>query len=208
MALQYILMGDVVKSSDYEPRELRREFMGIIAACNKDLKPGIISPYTVTLGDEFQGIAASLRDAVKAIFFLEEARIRESFSFKIRYVIYQGPVETDINQFNAYTMMGEGLTLARKTLTDKRRGMPRFRFHLADEYAMNQLNRLFLVLDGLAGRWDVEDGKLILDMLANTHNEQVGDAHGKNRSQIWKRRKNLLIEEYRALKDAIIDLAR
>jgi hypothetical protein len=105
-------------------------------------------------------------------------------------------------------MMGAGLTKARKILTDKRRGLPRFRFDLTDAYTMNQLNRLFLVLDGLTSRWDIEDGILILDMLANTHNKEVGVRHGKNRTQIWKRRKNLLIEEYRALKDALMELAQ
>lgn len=129
-------------------------------------------------------------------------------AFKIRYVAVYGPLDTPINQMKAHTMMGAVLARARKILTDKRRGLPRFRFDLADAYKMNQLNRLFLVLDGLTSRWDIGDGILILDMLTNTHNEEVGVVHGKNRTQIWKGRKNLLNEEYRALKDALMELAR
>ena len=208
MALYHILMGDIIKSRKYDAQKLRNDFMGIISSCNKDMKHDIISPYTITLGDEFQGIAASLAAVVKTIFYIEENLLLGSLAFKIRYVVVHGSIDTPINRLKAYTMMGDGLTKARNILTDKRRGLPRFRFELENSYTMNQFNRLFLVLDGLTNRWDIEDGGLILDMLANPHNKEVGTAHGKNRSQIWKRRKNLLIEEYRALKDALAELAR
>jgi hypothetical protein len=208
MTRQYILMGDIIGSRKYDVQKLRNDFMGVVSSCNEDLRQEIISPYTVTLGDEFQGIATSLSAVVKTIFYMEEMILRKRLAFKIRYVAVYGAIDTPINQLKAHTMMGAGLTKARKILTDKRRGLPRFRFDLTDAYTMNQLNRLFLVLDGLTSRWDIEDGILILDMLANTHNKEVGVRHGKNRTQIWKRRKNLLIEEYRALKDALMELAQ
>ena len=207
MTLQYILMGDIIGSSKYDARKLRNDFMEVVSSCNEELEHNIISPYTVTLGDEFQGIAASLDAALKTIFYMEETILSRRLPFKIRYVAVYGAIDTPINQLKAHTMMGPGLTKARKILTDKRRGLPRIRFDLEDAYTMNQLNRLFLVLDGLTNRWDTGDGLLILDMLANTNNKEVGVAHGKNRTQIWKRRKNLLIEEYRALKDALMELA-
>ncbi len=208
MARRYILMGDVIGSSNYDARQLRKEFMGLVSLCNEKLEHGIISPYTVTLGDEFQGVATSLRALIEAMFYMEETVFRRGLTFKIRYVAVHGEIDTPVNRLKAHAMMGAGLTKAREILTDKRRGEPRFRFDLTDVYTMNQLNRLFLVLDGLTGRWDRGDGLLILDMLANPHNEEVGVKHCKNRTQIWKRRKHLLIEEYRALKEAIMDLGQ
>ncbi len=208
MAQRHILMGDVIGSSKHDARQLRKVFMGLVSSCNKSLKHDIISPYTVTLGDEFQGIATSLHAVIEAIFYMEETILRKGLAFKIRYVTVYGAIDTPINQLKAHTMMGGGLTKARKILTDKSRGEPRFRFDLPDAYTMNQLNRLFLILDGLTGRWDTGDGPLIFDMLANPHNEEVGAMHGKNRTQIWKRRRHLLIEEYRALKEAIMELGQ
>lgn len=208
MTRRYILMGDVIGSSDYNARQLRQEFMGLVSSCNEQLDYGIISPYTVTLGDEFQGVATSLRTTIEAIFHMEESVLGGGLPFKIRYAAVHGEIDTPVNRQKAHTMMGDGLTQAREILTDKRRGKPRFRFNLSNPHTMNQLNRLFLVLDGLTCRWDVGDGPLILDMLASSHNEEVGLKHGKNRTQIWKRRKHLLIEEYRALKDAIMGLGR
>ena len=208
MAKRHILMGDVIGSSKYDVRQLRKEFMGLVSLCNQKLEHDIISPYTVTLGDEFQGIATSLHTVIEAIFYMEETILRKGLAFKIRYVAVHGAIDTPINRLKAHTMMGAGLTKAREILTDKRRGEPRFRFDLPDAHTMNQLNRLFLVLDGLSGRWDTRDGPLIFDMLANPHNEEIGVTHGKNRTQIWKRRKHLLIEEYRALKESIMELGQ
>jgi len=201
-------MGDVIRSSKQDARQLRKEFMGLVSLCNQKLEHDIISPYTVTLGDEFQGIAASLQAVIEAMFFMEETILRKGLAFKIRYVGVHGAIDTPINRLKAHTMMGAGLTKARGLLTDKRRGKPRFRFDLPDAHTMNQLNRLFLVLDGLTGRWDTRDGILISDMLDNSHNEEVGVKHGKNRTQIWKRRRHLLIEEYQALKEAILELGQ
>ena len=208
MALHYILMGDVIGSSKYDAQKLRREFMDLISSCNKNLNPVIISPYTVTLGDEFQGIAASLHAMIESIFFLEESVLHKKLAFKIRYVAVQGDIDTPVNRLKAHTMMGSGLTKAREILTDKRRGKPRFIFDLSDTYTMDQLNRLYMVYDGLTGRWSRGDGSLIFDMLVNQNNEEVGTKHGKTRSQIWKRRKNLLIEEYRALKETIMEIGK
>ena len=208
MARQYILMGDIIRSREFEVRQLRREFLQLIASCNKALEDGILSPYTVTLGDEFQGVASSLSTLLGAIFYMEETAFQRRLVFKIRYVAVHGQIETPVNRLKAHNMMGAGLTKARKILTDKRRGERRFRVDLENTYLMDQLNRLFVVVDGLTDRWDVEDAPLILDMLHNTNNEEVGAIHGKNRSQIWKRRKHLLVEQYRALKETIVEMAQ
>ncbi len=207
MSLQYILMGDIIESSSYQAASLREAFLAQIEACNYALGAEIVSPYTVTLGDEFQGVAASMQAAMQAIFYLEEGLLGANQPFKLRYVAVKGEIDTPLNRQKAHTMMGAGLTRARQMLTDKRRGQPRFRFDLSDRATTRQFERLFTVLDGLIGRWSPADAVLICDMIASPHNAEVGERHGKNRSQIWKRRKHLLIEEYRALKAAILDLA-
>jgi hypothetical protein len=207
MTRRHILMGDIIASSSYPAARLREAFMAQVAECNEVLSAGILSPYTITLGDEFQGVAASLQAAVQAIFFLEEGLLGRDPHFKLRYVVVHGEIDTPLNRQKAHAMMGAGLTLARRMLTDKRRGRPRFRFDLPDKAVTRQFERLFRVLDGLTERWSPSDAILIRDMIADPHNEAVGRRHGKNRSQVWKRRKYLLIEEYRALKAALLEMA-
>ena len=59
MAKHYILMGDIISSSLYAPKSLRNSFIHLISDCNDMFAHDIISPYTITLGDEFQGIAVN-----------------------------------------------------------------------------------------------------------------------------------------------------
>lgn len=117
-----------------------------------------------------------------------------------------GAIDTPINREIAHTMMGDGLTRARHLLSDKKRGQNRFRFELSTEFQTDQLNRLFLVVNALTERWNPEDAEYILEMISNTNNSLVGLKYGKNRTQVWKRRKNLMIEEYRALKESIFEI--
>ena len=208
MAGRYILMGDIVGSSTYEASKLRREFMQIVSSCNKTLEGEILSPYTVTLGDEFQGVARSLRGLFDTVFYLEEISLRKRLRFKMRYVGLYGEIDTPINRIKAHGMMGVGLTITRKMLTDKRRGKPRFQFELPDAQMTKRLNLLFVVIDGIMAKWNPDDGPLILDMIDNNNNVEVGKKHRKNRTQIWKRRKNMLIEEFRALKELVLDLEK
>ena len=208
MADRYILMGDIIGSSTHDVGKLRREFAQLVASCNTELQAEILSPYTVTLGDEFQGVARSLRGLLNAVFCLEETALQRSLGFSMRYVGLYGEIETPINRIRAHGMMGAGLTRSRELLTDKRRQTCRFRFELPDDRMTRQLNRLFLIIEGLVARWHPQDGPLILEMIANPSNKEVGEKYGKNRTQIWKRRKHLLIEEFRALQEAVMDLSQ
>jgi len=208
MAGRFILMGDIVGSRTYKASKLRLEFMQIVSSCNETLEGEILSPYTVTLGDEFQGVARSLRGLFDSVFYLEEISLLKRLKFKMRYVGLYGEIDTPINRMKAHGMMGAGLTRAREMLSAKRRGKPRFLFELPDAQMTKELNLLFLVIEGIITKWDPDDGPLILDMISNNNNEEVGKKHKKNRTQIWKRRKNMLVEEFRALKEVVSDLAK
>ena len=206
MSNYYILMGDIISSRKYKGQGLTQTFETLVASCNNDLASGILSPYTITLGDEFQGIANSLKSTLQSIFYLEETILKIGADFKLRYVLHYGRIETRINRKIAYGMRGPGLTKAREMLETKRRGRPRFQFDLSNRLLAEQLNRLFRVIESVAAQWRRKDYSLVSDMLENDDNEGVGVKHGKNRSQIWKRRKHLLIEEYKTLKEVIFDL--
>lgn len=201
-------MGDIIGSSRYAdlPR-LRNEFIDLVETCNTAVSDGIRSPYTVTLGDEFQGVAVSLIDALRALFFFEEQRLVRKLDFRMRYVCLFGNIDTEINPEKAHGMMGKGLSKAREILNDKKPGSPRFKFLLEDESLSYCIGNLYIVLDGIIGRWKKKDWKLIIDMIFKKNNREVADLHGKNRDQIYKRRKTLMIEEYRTLKNTIYKLA-
>jgi hypothetical protein len=197
-------MADVVSSSEFEAEPLRKQLKELTESCNTTLSEHILSPYTITLGDEFQGIASSLESAIKTIFFFEEESLRKQNDFKLHYALHFGKIDTKINPDIAYEMMGPGLTRTRELLTNKKRGRKRFEFDLYDETETLQFSRLFEVLDVFILSWKKEDYPLILDMIQNDNNAEVGEMYEKNRDQIWKRRRTLMINEYNQLKDFIL----
>jgi hypothetical protein len=198
-----IFMGDVVNSSDYDGEVLSKGLKELVESTNKKFGKAILSPLTITLGDEFQGILSSVSTGIDLLFHLEEELLKTEPDFKLHYVLLLGEIETEINPDIAYEMMGKGLTEARKMLSSKKRNRKRFRFKLQNKEQTEQLSRIFEVLDTIILNWKKEDYPLILDMINNDNNSEVGELHDKNRDQIWKRRKTLMINEYNLLKDFI-----
>ncbi len=196
-------MGDVVNSSDYDGEVLSKGLKELVESTNKKFGKAILSPLTITLGDEFQGILSSVPTGIDLLFHLEEELLITEPDFKLHYVLLLGEIETEINPDIAYEMMGEGLTEARKLLSTKKRNRKRFRFKLKNKEQTEQLTKIFEVLDTIILNWKKEDYPLILDMINNDNNSEVGELHDKNRDQIWKRRKTLMINEYNLLKDFI-----
>lgn len=196
-------MGDVVNSSDYDGEALSKGLKELVENTNTKFSETILSPLTITLGDEFQGILRSVSSGIDLLFHFEEELLKTEPDFKLHYVLLLGEIETEINPDIAYEMMGEGLTEARKLLSTKKRNRKRFRFKLQNKEQTEQLSRIFEVLDTIILNWKKEDYPLILDMINNDNNSEVGELHDKNRDQIWKRRKTLMINEYNLLKDFI-----
>jgi len=202
----HILMGNV-RGHVYDAMRLKNEFQDLVVTCNKRFQQRIISPYSITLGDEFQGVADSRKSMIETIFYLEEESLNRQLKIEIRYVGLEGKIETPINSINAHGMIGEGLRTGREQLGDKGRGKPRFKIVLRDLQSANEINQLFFVVDGIRSRWNVNDGPLIVEMINHQHDAEVGNIFNKTRSQIWKRRKTLQIQEYCILKSLIIDKA-
>lgn len=203
MGISTIFMGDVVNSSDYDGGVLSKGLKELVESTNKKFDKAILSPLTITLGDEFQGILSSVSSGIDLLFYLEEELLIKEPDFKLHYVLLLGEIETEINPDIAYEMMGKGLTEARKMLSSKKRNRKRFRFKLQNKEQTEQLSRIFEVLDTIILNWKKEDYPLILDMIKNDNNSEVGELHDKNRDQIWKRRKTLMINEYNLLKNFI-----
>lgn len=196
MSNYYILMADVVRSTSYDGNELMPEFKRIVAECNDLFQQTLLSPFTITLGDEFQGIAASLRAAVDAILFLEDRLLVTQPVFSLRYVLLYGAIDTPINPAIAHGMVGSGLASAREMLTTKRRGRPRFQVDLGAMPYSQELQMLFRLLELLSTHWHEKDYRFIHQLLSNSDDKTISSELGKTASQIWKRRKTLQIEEY------------
>jgi hypothetical protein len=196
-----ILMADIVDSRKSDQNALMGIFKKLTDQVNLKYKKQLLSPITITLGDEFQCIVKDVSKAVALILELEEKIVLNQAGFKLRYVLYEGRIDTPINHDIAYGMLGEGLTKAREALEDTKLTTNRYGFYLHKQEAAVALMSSLSIYQNIIDDWKLEkDHTLISKFLKLKDYKLVAAALGKTRSQIWKRHKNLKIEPYFAIK--------
>lgn len=211
---QIILMADVISSRTFDGAALSAHLLEATEAANFEFKRELGSPLTVTLGDEFQGVCASVRVGVDLMLWLERhLRKKPHFekkklaSYQLRYVLHEGVVESPLNPDRAHGMLGPGLTRARELLDEHRRGAPRFRVVLDDADRSRRLTQLFQVLDAIASDYKADDFAFIEALLDESDNERVGEQFDRHRTSVDRRRRTLKIEAYQLLERLLRDLA-
>ena len=136
-ALYATLMGDLIASeAAASVSRLHQSFNAAIARANAAPETGILSPLTVTLGDEFQGICANLSQGARLMRRLRADLLEQGV--ECRFVLGLVRLETPLNRERAWNMMGPGLAAAREKLSDKR-DPNAYRFHLPGGAAIEQL---------------------------------------------------------------------
>lgn len=210
-----ILMADVVKSGTHDAAALGRHLNTTIKAANRSKPNGIMSPLTVTLGDEFQGVCQSVVHGVRTMLWLEH-RLRakplvvdgQFDAYSLRYVLHQGTISTPINRDRAHGMLGPGLTRARYLLNQKDRSRPRFQIEVNDSTISRRLQIAFNVLDELGRDLKVTDYAFIEALLQESNSEKVAKKFGRHRTSVERRRRNLYIEAIKNTESLIYDLCQ
>ena len=94
-ACHYIIMADIISSRHIKKeQDFMGQFKSLTLKANQQFKSQIISPLTITLGDEFQGIVDTVQTLFELVFFLEEQRIEAGYTFQLRYSLVYGEIET------------------------------------------------------------------------------------------------------------------
>jgi SatD family (SatD) len=201
---QIILMADIIKSRTHNQKELMSHFQESVVAVNKNFRESLLSPVTITLGDEFQCVVKDLASAIKMVLFLEEELIHSQKHFKLRYVINEGEIETEINPNIAFGMLGEGLTKARYMLSKLKNEGHRFFLFLENQVLSELINQSFIILESIVDKWrETKDYELVSHFLKYKDYKNIAILLSKTRSQIWKREKSLNLESYYAIKNII-----
>jgi hypothetical protein len=113
-----VLMGDLVESrAGPATRRLHATFNTGIEAFNRAHEATLVSPLTITLGDEFQGLVTDLADGFTVMQGLRLHFLEAGVA--CRFVLGAAQIATDVNRERAWNMMGPGLAEARSRLNDK-----------------------------------------------------------------------------------------
>lgn len=202
--MYYILMADIVDSSEYSSGPLMDEFKRLVKKVNNEFESKIKSPLTITLGDEFQGILSDLSSAVEIIFRLEELIVERVSGFKLRYVLLFGEVETPIEAKHAHGMLGKGLTEARNRLAELKKTFNRF--DVVGLSVSVQLNKLLVLFQHFVDSWHEKDRQVVAAFLKYGDYKMVAKKLKKDPSSMWRRERSLAISEYLVCKELIKEI--
>ncbi len=198
-------MCDVLNSREKNQKNLIEDFRNCTTYINNKYKKNILSPLTITLGDEFQGVIKNLSNSIKIIVELEEFIIKNNFPMKLRYVLYFGEIETEINSNIAYEMLGNGLTDSRRIINNMKEKDSRFYIDTKEESKNSILNNGFNIFQNIVDKWKIEkDYEIIYSLIEFKDYKIVSEKLNKNRSLVWKRERNLNISSYTSAKEILL----
>ncbi len=186
---------------------LHQRLARIMALCNLRLR-NMLAELTLVDDDQLQAVAGSLSEALSLVDYLDQLGFAGSVPLQFHCVIHWGEVTAQAPEKGTHGLLGRGLKEARALLSDRKRKQPRVRISGADASQLRNIERLWHVADSIRAKWKPCDFELIHTMLQISSDRRAAQAIGtKNPSQIWKRRKNLRVNEYADIKAVIFDLA-
>jgi hypothetical protein len=123
-----VLMGDLVDSENTASTvDLHVRFNEAIARHDTASAGALASPLTITLGDEFQGLAQTLVAAARLARDIRHDLLAQSIDCRFAVGVVQ--LRTPLNTDKAWNMMGPGFASTRAKLNDKRADN-RYRFDI------------------------------------------------------------------------------
>jgi hypothetical protein len=197
-----VLMGDIVNSQGrHTPARLHALFNDAIATANRVAQTQILSPLTITLGDEFQGITASLASAATIARQLRLDLLQEGVD--CRFVIGQLRLQTPLNTALAWNMMGEGLPRTRAKLNEKQSGAF-YRFALLNDPTQETLfDALGLGLSTIEADWTDIQAATIAQTLAGNGVEAIATRRAVTPRNVYKTLKSAKLDVYTTLWTAL-----
>lgn len=201
-----ILMADIIKSRRADARVLISDLKKLVELMNQKWSGTLLSPLTITLGDEFQGVIRDMKSAIEMIIAMEEMVVTHGLQIKLRYVLNYGIIETPLNAERAYEMLGPGLTEAREKLEFIKTNRNRFFVMNAGQAMQTQMiNDLLQIYGKYIDDWSVKDLYFVAAFLNLKDYKRVAEVTGINVASAWKRKKSLNIDEYFTCKKALLN---
>ncbi|MEM7107082.1 MAG: SatD family protein [Bacteroidota bacterium] len=203
----YILMSDIIDSSSKQGDSLMKAFKNVVAHVNREFSKQILSPLTITLGDEFQGVVSDLKAAIDIIFYLDEEVLDHTPTFSLRHVVNYGFIQTPINPTNAHEMLGDGLTQARRVLNQIKSTHADVVIIGLDAEVSHKLKLAFELYRSLYNDWTKKDRKIAYLFLKHNDYRTVATAYGRDPSSMWRRERSLKMREFYSAKKLIEKIA-
>ncbi len=196
-------MADVIGSSDRDPNKLMSSFRSVVEDMNQRFGNKLLSPLTITLGDEFQGVVDSLMTGIEIIFAIDKGVLTSRQPYRLRFVLVYGEIETPLNRDVAHGMLGKGLTRARKMLENMKKSDREVLLEGLGETRQEKMMLAFELYRAFYNDWPEKDRQTAYDLLEVGDYKKVASMHDRDNSSMWRKERSLKIREYNASKELI-----
>lgn len=148
------LIGDIISSKQIENRnEAQEKLVELMNKINDKYKNYICSPFTITVGDEFQALLK-----VNSPVFQLIDELAASFSpYEIRFGVGKGGILTEINKEQSIGMDGPVFWYAREAINSvhekKYYGISKVGVILEDKAQEHLINTLLITGDFIKSKW-------------------------------------------------------
>ena len=208
MALHHVIMGDVTASSGRSGDEVASLLASAVGRVGAKFSQAILSPLTITLGDEFQGVVRDHQTLVEIVLEFETVTLRGDIPFALHYSMATGEIDTPINSEIAHGMLGAALTEARARLTDKSKDRPNVAVTHPNPNIAGAMEAGFDILTRRVAKWRGKDGRYIADLVSDLTVDEIMERHGRDDSVIYRRRNSDPVRDFVAARDMVRKLAR
>jgi len=206
--MHHVVMGDVVDSSGRAAESVARDLRSVISTLEDRFASHILSPLTVTLGDEFQGVVDSHQTAVAVVSEFLRLRLSNALPFPMRFSLAAGQIDTEINPQVAHGMIGKALTDARKGLIEKDRDRAAVFVTLPDAELSVAMQQSFDIMYRQTEEWVGDDGPYLHDLVATEWDaDRIADRHERSKPTVYRRRRTNPVLDYLAARDTLEALA-
>ncbi|HZH71063.1 MAG TPA: SatD family protein [Mariniphaga sp.] len=152
-----VLIGDIVSSKKIASRkELQKKLQSLFKSFNKSSKT-IISPFTITLGDEFQAVFSKADNVFKYLWEILHA----IYPVKVRFSFGIGEITTSINTVQAIGMDGPAFYNAREGLIELKQGSFLFNIIHDDKEKVQMIKQILFLLSHLSSGWKDKRYKIL-----------------------------------------------
>jgi hypothetical protein len=209
MSKYWIMMADIQGSSELPGDTVMEVFSNVVSEANKKFIDGILSPLSITLGDEFQGVVDNMDVVREIIFFMDQELLTVKPFFTLRMVAGYGTIDTPLNKETSYGMLGEGLTAARERLNELKKSEEYIQVFGNPSQETDRIQTLaFRWYRSLYQGWPEKDRQIAADFIREVDYKKVASLHGRDASSSWRKRETLQMKDFEASKELITLLTK
>lgn len=176
------LIGDIHGSRTVTDREsLQKRLAAALKTVNRQ-NDSLLSPYTITLGDEFQAVYRDAGRLFRDIWSI----IPEVYPHKIRFAIGVGPLTTEINPRQAIGMDGPAFHYARSGIQDMKESPYLFRITGENMDHQNLINQSLNLISYWIDNWEKNRFLILLGLYLGKSSKQMATALGISTVAVYK----------------------